>query len=229
MINLRRSDERGHVETGWLQSWHSFSFGSYHDPRYMGVSVLRVLNEDHVAPGAGFETHPHRDMEILTYVQNGVLEHRDSMGNVGRLKAGEFQVMTAGTGITHSEYIGSAWQPLRFLQIWIRPNRQGLTPGYRQLNGLDNNSGVHLVASPDGRSGSLLIHQDVLLSQFRLNAGESLEVGSAEGRTAYVHLTEGALDLGDTVIRAGDGAVVTDDGVEAIARLSSGGLLFDLP
>ena len=171
MINIRPSDERGRANHGWLQSRHTFSFASYYDPRFMGVSALRVINDDKVAPGNGFATHSHADMEIISYVKKGAIQHKDSMGNIETLPAGEFQLMSAGTGVTHSEYNPSTQEPLEFLQIWIQPNVYGIKPGYQQKK-FPNHDGLQLIASPDARAGSLRLHQDACLHQLRLNADQ---------------------------------------------------------
>jgi len=172
MAYRRRSNERGPGDLGWLQSRHTFSFGSYHDPDHMGVSVLRVINDDQVQPGAGFATHSHQDMEIISYVKQGTIEHKDSMGNVEVLPAGEFQLMSAGTGITHSEYNPSDSRALSFLQIWIQPDELGVKPGYQQKS-FGKNRGLTPIISPDGRDGTLHIHQDAYLYQLRLDRGQN--------------------------------------------------------
>lgn len=162
MIEIRRSDERGPADHGWLQSRHTFSFANYYDPKHMGVSALRVINDDKVAPGMGFSTHSHEDMEIISYVKKGTIEHKDSMDNVEKLPVGEFQLMSAGTGVTHSEYNPSSEESLEFLQIWIEPNVKGIEPGYQQKQ-FDKKEGLQLIISPDARDGSFLIHQDASL------------------------------------------------------------------
>lgn len=229
MIELRPADERGPANHGWLQSRHSFSFAGYYDPRHMGVSALRVINDDKVAPGAGFAAHSHRDMEIISYVKRGSIEHRDSMGNVERLPAGEFQLMSAGTGITHSEYNPSGSEPLEFLQIWIIPNRVGIEPGYQQKR-FPERSGLQLIASPDARDGSLLLHQDASLYQLRLEAGETASHALAAGRRLYVHLVAGQLEIDGETLGEGDGATVSATAEVAFAGVTrSEALVFDLP
>jgi len=229
MIELRPGEERGPADHGWLQSRHSFSFAGYYDPRYMGVSALRVINDDKVAPGAGFATHSHQDMEIISYVKRGSIEHRDSMGNVERLPAGEFQLMSAGTGVTHSEYNPSNSEPLEFLQIWIIPNVLGIEPGYQQKKFAET-SGLQLIASPDARDGSLLLHQDASLYQLRLEAGETASHALAEGRRIYVHVVGGRLQIDGETLGEGDGAtVLATDSVEFAGETKTEALVFDLP
>jgi redox-sensitive bicupin YhaK (pirin superfamily) len=229
MIELRLGEERGPADHGWLQSRHTFSFAGYYDPRYMGVSALRVINDDKVAPGAGFAAHSHQDMEIISYVKRGSIEHRDSMGNVERLPAGEFQLMSAGTGITHSEYNPSTSEPLEFLQIWIIPNVLGIEPGYQQKR-FPEHGGLQLIASPDARDGSLLLHQDASLYQLRLEAGETAGYALDEGRRIYLHVISGRLQTGGETLGEGDGATVSETGeVEFEAGTKVEALVFDLP
>ena len=229
MIEIRRSGERGQANHGWLESQHTFSFAGYYDPEFMGVSALRVINEDRVIPGAGFATHSHRDMEIVSYVKKGVIEHKDSMGNVERLPAGEFQLMSAGTGVTHSEYNASITEPLVFLQIWIQPNVTGIEPGYQQKQ-FETKAGLQLIASPDARGGSLLIHQDALLYQLRLGSDQTASYSIASGRTVYLHVVEGAMSVNGETLSEGDGVKIKDvDTVELAGSEDSEALLFDLP
>ena len=229
MIQIRHSEDRGPANHGWLQSRHSFSFAGYYDPRYMGVSALRVINDDRVAPGMGFATHSHRDMEIISYVKSGTIEHKDSMGNIERLPAGEFQLMSAGTGVTHSEYNPSPTDALEFLQIWIQPNRYGIEPGYQQKL-FDAVQGLQLIASPDARDGSLLIHQDASLYQLRLESGTSAEHALGEGRTVYVHVVSGSVSVNGAELTEGDGATIRDvDTVSFASDSSTEALVFDLP
>jgi len=229
MIELRLSEERGPADHGWLQSRHSFSFAAYYDPRYLGVSALRVINDDKVAPGAGFATHSHQDMEIISYVKRGSIEHKDSMGNVERLPAGEFQLLTAGTGVTHSEYNPSSSEPLEFLQIWIIPNVFGIEPGYQQKKFAER-SGLQLIASPDARDGSLLLHQDASLYQLRLEPGESAVHTLAEGRRLYVHVVAGRLAVNGEALGEGDGATVSaTESVAFEGEEQTEALVFDLP
>ncbi|HSF48793.1 MAG TPA: pirin family protein [Burkholderiales bacterium] len=230
MLTLRKSEHRGPTDLGWLKSRHTFSFGGYHDPKHMGVSVLRVINDDVVAPGAGFAPHSHRDMEIISYVKQGVIEHQDSMGNVQRLPAGEFQLMSAGTGVTHSEYNASQSDSLKFLQIWIEPNRRGIQPGYQQKR-FEPRPGLHLIAAPDARDGSLLLHQDARLYRALLNDGERAELALDAGRTAYVHVVAGAFYVNGEPLSEGDGAAVQDVASVMLVGIDgeSEALVFDLP
>ncbi len=229
MIKTRLSGDRGTANHGWLQSQHTFSFARYYDAEHMGVSQLRVINDDLVSPGSGFDTHSHQDMEIISYVKKGTIEHQDSMGNIEKLPAGEFQLMSAGTGITHSEYNPSNDEPLEFLQIWIQPNVLGIEPGYQQKH-FDTKSGLQLIVSPDGRDGSLKIHQDACLYQLRLDAQQTISVPLETGRTAYVHVVVGDISVSGEKLSAGDGATVTQvDAIEFTANSNSEVLLFDLP
>jgi len=229
MLIIRHGAERGITDWGWLYSQHTFSFGRYHDPYHMGVSALRVINDDHVQPGAGFGTHGHEDMEILSYVLQGVIEHQDSMGHVERLTAGEFQLMTAGTGITHSEYNASDMDPLHFLQIWIEPNQRGLTPGYQQKR-FSPTTGTQLIASPDGREGSLVIHQDARLYHVVLEQDQQTDYPAAQGRTLYLHVFQGSLRVQAQPLQAGDGATLTQEQAMRLkATTDAEALLFDLP
>ncbi len=229
MVYLRRSNERGSSDLGWLQSRHTFSFGSYHDLEHMGVSVLRVINDDRVQPGTGFATHSHRDMEIISYVKQGIIEHQDSMGNIEVLPAGEFQLMSAGTGVTHSEYNPSDSQALSFLQIWIQPAEPGVKPGYQQKSfGRDN--GLTAIVSPDGRAGTLHIHQDAYLYQLRLDPGQTEQHSLAPGRTSYVHMISGNLHVNEYQLKAGDGIALADVAlIQFNAQETVEALLFDLP
>ena len=229
MIEIRRSDERGPADHGWLQSRHTFSFAGYYDPRYMGVSALRVINDDRVAPGAGFGSHSHRDMEIISYVKRGVIEHKDSMGHVEQLPAGEFQLMSAGTGVTHSEYNPSPSEPLEFLQIWIQPDITGIEPRYQQKR-FENRPGLQLIASPDAREGSLLLRQDASLYQLRLDPSRQVSHRLGHGRSLYVHVVSGALKVNGETLGEGDGAAVSDvESVDFEGLESSEALVFDLP
>ncbi len=229
MIEIRRSEDRGPANHGWLQSRHTFSFASYYDPKHMGVSALRVINDDKVTPGNGFATHSHQDMEIISYVKNGVIEHKDSMGNIERLPAGEFQLMSAGTGVTHSEYNPSTTDSLEFLQIWIVPNENGIEPGYQQKR-FESQTGLQLVISPDGRDGSLRVHQDAYLYQLLLNTEDYASHTLVLGRSMYIHVVSGQIVVNGEVLNEGDGATVKDvDKVEFIGNASSEALVFDLP
>jgi len=228
MIQLRQARDRGHANHGWLDSWHTFSFADYHDPRHMGFSVLRVINEDRVTPGEGFPTHPHRDMEIITYVLEGALEHKDSLGTGSVIRPGEVQRMSAGTGIRHSEFNHSRSEPVHFLQIWILPNVQGVQPGYEQKR-IEHDGGLRLVASPDSADGSVTIHQDARVYAARLNGAE-INHALAPGRRAWLQVARGTARLNGTELQAGDGAGIEG---EANLRLAADGsaevLLFDLP
>ena len=229
MIAIRASQERGQANHGWLQSRHSFSFAGYYDPKYMGVSALRVINEDKVAPGRGFATHSHQDMEIISYVKKGVIEHKDSMGNIKTLPAGEFQLMSAGTGVTHSEYNPSDTEKLEFLQIWIRPNEYGVEPGYQQKRFSDK-QGLQLIASPDGRDASLVLHQNANLYQLRLEAGAETRHWHEPGRKVYVHVVSGVIEVNGEPLSEGDGATLTEEAVVDFTGLeNSEALVFDLP
>jgi len=213
-LTLRRSEERGRSTQDWLDSKHSFSFGSYHDPRHMGFRSLRVINEDRLAPGGGFPTHPHRDMEIFSYVLAGSLKHEDSLGNARVLQPGQVQLMSAGTGIAHSELNPSATEPVHFFQIWIRPRTTGLPPSYTDWNpapGSETEPRVLLI-SPDGRDGSATIHQEAEVYRVRLPAGASTEHELRQGRGLWLQVVGGEMILADTRLAAGDGASCTDAG-----------------
>lgn len=231
-MQLRRSQDRGQSRYAWLDSRHSFSFADYYDPEHMGFSVLRVINDDEVAPGTGFPTHGHRDMEIISYILQGSIEHKDSMGHVSRLKAGEAQRMSAGTGVRHSEYNPSSEEPLRFLQIWIQPDQLGIEPGYEQLRirSKDAPQQLQLLVSPDGRDDSMRIHQNALLYSGRLTVGESLDYAPGETRKTYLHMLTGELSVNEHQLTAGDAIRIEDESRFAIvAKINSEFLLFDLP
>lgn len=232
MLHLRSSTERGHANHGWLDSFHTFSFANYHDPRYMGFRTLRVINEDRVQPGRGFGTHPHRDMEIISYVLAGGLEHRDSMGNGSVIKPGDVQRMTAGTGVTHSEFNASKQDWVHFFQIWILPERAGLTPGYEQkfFSDADKKGNLRLLASRDGREGSVTVHQDMNLYASILGAGDSLEQPIAAGRHAWVQVARGEVKVNGHLLRAGDGAALSEEPVLKLEghKDESEFLVFDL-
>jgi quercetin 2,3-dioxygenase len=232
MIEVRRSQERGHADHGWLKSNHTFSFADYHDPRFMGFSVLRVINEDRVAAGKGFGTHPHRDMEIISYVLGGAIEHKDSIGTGAVLRPGEVQRMTAGTGVTHSEFNPSPTEPLHFLQIWITPEVRGLAPGYEQTYfPPEARAGkLCLVASRDGRDGSVTVHQDVALHATLLEPGQQVELALGPGRKAWVQVARGEVTLDGAALSAGDGAAVTEAERLSLRGVASAEVLvFDLP
>ena len=232
MITIRRSSERGITNLSWLDSRHTFSFGDYHDPKHMGFSDLRVINEDRVTPGAGFGTHSHRDMEIITYVLEGALAHKDSTGTNSVIRAGDLQRMSAGTGVSHSEYNPSQAEPVHFLQIWIIPKETGLRPGYEQRSfDLQENSGSWvLVAAPDARNGSLKIHQEAELYLAALSKGQQLKYRLRPGRQSWLQVTRGAATLNGTSLAAGDGAAVSkQDLLQVDASDDTEILLFDLP
>jgi len=231
MLQLRKAQDRGHANHGWLDSWHTFSFADYHDPRHMGFSALRVINEDRVSPGEGFPTHPHRDMEIITYVLEGALEHKDSLGTGSVILPGEIQRMSAGTGIRHSEFNHSQSDPVHFLQIWILPSSQGVQPGYEQklIDIAKLNGNLRLVASPDGRDGSVTIQQDARLYAARLN-NEEVTHALTPGRHAWIQVARGAVRINGTMLQAGDGAGIENEpSLQLAADGSAEVLLFDLP
>jgi len=231
MISIRKSSERGHANHGWLDSYHTFSFADYYDPAHMAFRSLRVINEDRVAPGMGFGTHPHRDMEILTYVLEGALAHKDSMGNGSQIKPGEVQRLSAGTGITHSEFNSSKTEPVHLLQIWIVPEKIGLTPGYEQhaFSREEKLGKFRLMASHDARDGSVKIHQDVNLFAAILEPGASVNYDLKSGRHAWVQVARGAVQLNGKTLETGDGAAVSDEAqLNFAARQPSEILLFDL-
>jgi redox-sensitive bicupin YhaK (pirin superfamily) len=208
MIEIRRAEERGHTRWGWLDSWHTFSFGEYEDSRHMGFRTLRVLNDDRVQPGRGFGAHGHRDMEILSYVLEGALEHRDSAGGGGVIRPGEIQFMRAGSGVEHSESNHSQTEPVHFLQVWILPDERGLKPAYGQRpfdRDLAKRSFVLLVSN-DGRDGSLRVAQDANVWMTQLEGGERREFPLAPGRHAWIHMARGSASLNETPLREGDGA-----------------------
>jgi len=231
MIRIRRSDERGRADFGWLDSRHTFSFGEYHDPEHMGFRALRVINEDRVRPGKGFGTHGHRDMEIVSYVLSGSLAHKDSMGNGSVLSAGDVQRMTAGTGVRHSEMNPSLEEPVHFLQIWILPERGGLEPGYEEAHFSDDEKrgGLHRIVSGRPENGELRIHQDVDLWTTLLEAGRSARLELRPGRHAWVQVVRGELSLNGHELGAGDGASVSEESaLELAARTETEALVFDL-
>lgn len=231
MITLRPSHERGHANHGWLDTYHTFSFGEYYDPGHMGFRHLRVINEDRVQPGTGFGTHSHRDMEILTYVLEGELEHKDSMGNGSVIRPGELQRMSAGTGVTHSEHNHSKSEPVHLLQIWIVPERKGLKPGYEQRSfPIEEKRGqLRLIAARDGRGGAVTVHQDVDLFAALLDRGERVTHRLNPGRHAWVQVARGAVMLNGVSLKAGDGAAISEEEpLEVSASELSEILLFDL-
>lgn len=231
MIIRRPGHERGRTQLGWLDSAHTFSFDRYHDPRYMGFRQLRVINEDRVQPGAGFPTHGHRDMEILTYVLEGALEHRDSLENGSVIRPGEIQRMTAGTGIQHSEYNPSRTEPVHFLQIWILPEQRGLKPGYEQraFEAEATSGQLALLAAKDGREGAIMIHQDVAVCAARFMPGAHLVHRLLPDRHAWVQVARGAVTLNGLPLQAGDGAAVSAEERLSIDSTEAAEiLLFDL-
>ena len=230
-LTIRRAAERGHANHGWLDTYHTFSFAHYYDPEHMGFRTLRVINDDRVAPGRGFSTHPHADMEIFSYVLEGAIAHKDSMGNSRVLRPGEIQLMSAGTGVTHSEFNPSNAEPLHLLQIWIEPDREGLRPGYTEWKPTPAaaNAKDVVVISPDGRDGSALIHQDAIVHRLRLAANDTLTHDVKAGRGAWLQLITGTLRIGDQTLRPGDGASTEHAGtlqLNAIEPVEA--LLFDL-
>jgi len=233
MITVRKADDRGRFDHGWLDTRHTFSFAAYHDPDQMGFRALRVINEDRVRPGEGFGTHGHRDMEILSYVLSGALAHRDSTGGEGVLRPGEVQRMTAGTGVRHSEFNGSREEPVHFLQIWIVPDRPGHPPSYeqRRFPEQERRGRLRLVASPDAADGSLTIHQDARVYASILGAGERTVHPLAPERHAWVQVARGAAEVNGVAIAAGDGAAISGERSLALAGLGEEGaelLVFDL-
>jgi hypothetical protein len=231
MIQIRKADERGHAEHGWLQSYHTFSFADYQDPAFMGFRKLRVINEDRVQPGKGFGTHAHRDMEIITYVLDGSLEHKDSLGTGSIIRPGDVQRMSAGTGVTHSEFNHSHAEVVHFLQIWIFPEGQGLPPSYEQraFPDAERSERLRLVASSDARDGSVKVHQDVDLYASLLSAGSELDHALRAGRHAWVQVARGSIAMNGHRLGAGDGAAVSaESALRLTARVPSEVLLFDL-
>ncbi|MFV0597801.1 pirin family protein [Shewanella sp.] len=230
MIRTRKAQDRGQADLGWLKSQHTFSFASYYDPRHMGVSSLRVINDDRVAPGAGFETHGHKDMEIISYVISGTIAHKDSFGNIKTLPAGEFQLMSAGKGIYHSEFNASNTEPLHFLQIWIQPDTLGIDAGYQQ-KAFEQTSALTAVVTPTGENGTLKVQQDATLYRLQLAPNEQVNMTQVQvNRQIYVQLVEGSLKVNDQVLTPGDGAHIT---AEEAVRFSAAdsyvtALVFDL-
>lgn len=231
MITLRPANDRGRANFGWLDSKHTFSFGSYYDAEHMGFSALRVINDDLVKPGAGFDTHGHRDMEIVSYVLEGTIEHKDSEGNIQSLPAGEFQLMSAGKGIYHSEYNGSQRETLKFLQIWIEPNTFGNKPGYQQKD-FGKQAGLTAIATPDGRDGTLHLKQDASLHQLILEPRQSVAFDIEGDRKVYVHQVVGILSIDGVDLEAGDGAKIEQQSKITLVNSQTEtvtALLFDLP
>ena len=231
MLIPRPAQSRGHADHGWLDSHHTFSFADYYDPKHMGFRALRVINEDRVLPGRGFGTHPHRDMEILSYVLDGGLAHRDSLGTGSVIQPGDLQRMTAGTGVTHSEFNASQHDPVHFLQIWIEPKQRGLKPGYEQKTfaRADRDGALRLVASPDGRDGSVTIHADVAVHAGLFASGQRASLPLAADRHAWVHVARGQVRVNGHALRAGDGAALSrETGVEIEGVEAGEVLVFDL-
>jgi redox-sensitive bicupin YhaK (pirin superfamily) len=231
MITVRKAGERGHAQHGWLDSWHTFSFGDYYDPQHMGFRSLRVINEDRVAAGKGFPTHPHRDMEILTYVLDGALEHKDSMGNGSVMRPGDVQRMTAGTGVAHSEFNGSRDTPVHFLQIWVLPESRNLPPGYEQKNFTreDRQGKFKVVAARDGANGAVVVHQDMKLLAGLFAEGEKEKYTLAPGRHAWLHVARGKLRANGIELEAGDALQLSDEAALELTGVKEAEvLLFDL-
>lgn len=232
MIRVRPSNARGAANFGWLDSRHTFSFGNYYDPEHMGFASLRVINEDIVQPSRGFDTHGHRDMEIITYVLDGALEHKDSIGNGAVMRPGDVQRMTAGTGILHSEYNASDTDPVHLLQIWILPGERGLEPGYEQTYFApeEKQGRLRLVASPEGKEGSVVVHQDVNLYATVLSEGETVEHAIAPNRAVWLQVARGSLQVNDQTLSAGDGAAIAQEDRLILSSRMEGteALLFDM-
>ena len=230
MITTRKSEERGHVKIDWLDSRHTFSFGDYYDPNHMAFRSLRVINEDHIAPGSGFGSHPHRDMEIVTYVLEGVLEHKDNMGNGSLIHPGEVQRMSAGTGIVHSEFNHSKTDPVHLLQIWITPERKGISPGYeqRKFSPEQKRNKFCVLASPTSRDGSVKIYQDVELSTAILDAKNELTYAIRPNRHVWLQVARGSVKLNKQSLNAGDAAAVEGETLQIKAENETEILLFDL-
>jgi quercetin 2,3-dioxygenase len=232
MVSIRRSNERGYADHGWLQSFHSFSFAEYYDPKFVNFGPLRVINEDRVAPGMGFGTHGHRDMEIISYVLDGELAHRDSMGNGSVIRPGDVQRMSAGRGVMHSEFNHAKTQTTHFLQIWIQPDREGIDPSYeeKRFEAADKRGQLRLVASPGGADGSVVIHQDARVYAGLFDGAESAALTVAAGRRVYVHVARGGVTVNGHVLGAGDAAMLADESRVVLADgRSAEVLVFDLP
>ena len=230
MKTIRKSNERGHAEHGWMDSYHTFSFADYYDPQWLGYRTLRVINDDLILPGMGFGTHPHRDMEIISYVLAGALQHKDSMGNGRVIRPGEFQYMAAGTGVQHSEFNPSQTEATRLLQIWIQPDRKGVAPRYAERYFAKAETGkLHLVASKTGRNDSFEIHQDADLLLAKLESGQAVKHPLAANRHAWVHVAEGEVNINGEKLSVGDAMAVSDErALEISATKPSQVLLFDL-
>jgi redox-sensitive bicupin YhaK (pirin superfamily) len=232
MLELRRSEERGHANHGWLDSYHSFSFADYYDPQHMGFGPLRVINEDRVNGGQGFGTHGHRDMEIITYVLDGELAHKDSMGNGSVIRPGDVQRMSAGTGVRHSEYNHAQDRQTHLLQIWIEPNLSGIAPGYeeKRFDQAEKRGRLRLIASPDGSEGSVVIHQDAKVFAGLFDGDERAGISLKPGRRAYVHVARGTVSVNGTELKAGDALKAVDETkIELGQGRQAEVLVFDLP
>jgi redox-sensitive bicupin YhaK (pirin superfamily) len=232
MITVRPAAERGNANFGWLDSRHTFSFGHYYDPDHMGFGALRVINEDRVAPGGGFDTHGHQDMEIISYVLDGALEHKDSIGTGSVIRPGDVQVMSAGTGIRHSEFNHSKKEPVHFLQIWLLPDRKGIAPRYDQKSfaNAEKRDRLRLVGSPDGRDGSIVIHQDADIYDARLSRGHAVTHPLKAGRSGWVQVIAGAVEVNGKAAVAGDGVAVKEEALLSLTAGVDGAdvLVFDL-
>ena len=232
MLTIRKAGERGHANHGWLDTWHTFSFADYQDPREMGFGPLRVINDDTVQQGQGFGTHGHRDMEIITYVLEGALEHKDSMGNGSIIRPGNVQRMSAGTGVRHSEFNPSRDERVHFLQIWIEPKITGVRPGYeeKQFGIAEKRGQLRLIASPDGREGSVTIHQDATVYASVLDGKDAVTHRPALGRRAYVHVAHGSVNANGIPLKGGDGVKIeNENSIELKGARDAEVLLFDLP
>jgi redox-sensitive bicupin YhaK (pirin superfamily) len=231
MITIRRAKDRGHADHGWLNTYHTFSFADYHDPAFMGFHGLRVINEDRVSPGEGFGTHPHKDMEIITYVLSGALAHKDSMGNGSTIRPGAIQRMSAGTGITHSEFNASSDEIVHFLQIWLPPATRGLPPSYEQksIPSRDLEGQLLIIASPEGKDNSVTIHADARLYAGRFKEGQSASLFLSRGRHAWVHLARGEAKVNNHEVKAGDGVALSGGpAIHIEGRADAEILVFDL-
>ena len=230
MITIRKAEDRGRADLGWLDSKHSFSFGQYQDPAHMGFESLRVINDDHVAPGGGFDSHPHENMEIISYVLEGSLEHKDSMGNGSVIKPGDVQRMSAGTGVTHSEFNHSKEEGVHFLQIWFLPSANGLEPGYEQksFSADEKKAKLKLVASNDGRDGSVSLNQDVDMYITILDEGDSVTHSLNDNRKAWVQVAKGSVSLNGQELRPGDGAAIDGENIELSGGSEAEVVIFDM-
>lgn len=232
MLNIRKANQRGYADHGWLKSWHTFSFANYYDPKHMQFGYLRVINDDRVAGGGGFGTHPHRDMEIITYVLDGALEHKDSMGNGSTMRPGDVQRMSAGTGVTHSEFNHSKTEVVHFLQIWVLPDRGGYPPGYEQIRfeNTDKRGKLRRVASRNGDEGSVSINQDLNLHAALLDGAEQIDYSVVPARQVWVQVARGKLKLNGEPLSEGDGVAITDVGTLIFSDGKQAEfLLFDMP